>query len=77
MNTINASTCYTPFQLRFGKSPCILPPLIPTNNNMEDEPAACDLIESLTQIELTAQDNLLTAKIKTAIHTSLSRSVNK
>jgi hypothetical protein len=28
MSTLNQSTGYSPFQLRFGKSPCLLPPLV-------------------------------------------------
>jgi hypothetical protein len=29
MNTINASTGFSPFQLRLGRSPRIIPPIIP------------------------------------------------
>jgi hypothetical protein len=45
MNTTNASTGYTPFQLHFGKSPRILPPLMPSDNEADEEPTACELIE--------------------------------
>ena len=64
MNTINISTGYSPFQLRFGKSPRILPPLI--NPDPDANPAvaaATAQIQTMLPIELDARDNLLTAKI--------------
>jgi transposase InsO family protein len=75
MNTINASTGYSPFQMRFGKSPRLLPPLIPNNETAEDEPNARALIERMTHIERNAQDNLLTAKVKQAFHANKERTL--
>jgi hypothetical protein len=68
MNTVNHSTGFTPFQLRFGKSPRILP-LILENDTSDDNPAADTAWEHLAQmlpLELEAKDNLLTAKINQA-----------
>ena len=45
MNTTNASTGFTPFQLRFGKSARILPPLIPPDQNDTQEKSPHDLIK--------------------------------
>ncbi len=69
MNTRNASMGYTPFQLRFGKSPRLLPPLVPdsTSANQPDLRAA-QLIDSLRLLEFDAQDNLHAAKITQAYH---------
>ena len=66
MNTTNASMGFTPFQLRFGKSARILPPLIPPDQNDTQERSTHNLIKRMQQIQLEAQDNLLTAKIRQA-----------
>lgn len=68
MNTLNKSTGYTPFQLRFGKSPRILPPIL-TVPKTDTDPAtatAAKVIEQMLPIELAAKDNLLTTKIDQA-----------
>ena len=67
MNTVNVSTGYSPFQLRFGKSPRILPPFInPTPDANPAVAAAETQIQRMLPIELDARDNLLTAKISQA-----------
>ena len=67
MNTVNKSTGFTPFQLRFGKSPRVLPPLIATNNDDDINTAtAKEILSQMVPIELEAKDNLLTAKIDQA-----------
>jgi hypothetical protein len=67
MNTVNKSTGYTPFQLRFGKSPRILPPVIAASENDDTNTAnAKDILDQMVPIELEAKDNLLTAKIDQA-----------
>ena len=67
MNTVNISTGYSPFQLRFGKSPRILPPFInPTPDPNPAVAAAETQIQQMLPIELDARDNLLTAKISQA-----------
>jgi hypothetical protein len=73
MNTTNASTGYTPFQLCFGKLPRILPPLMPSDNEADEEPTARELIERLRQWESNAQDNLLDAKIHQAFQVNKDR----
>jgi hypothetical protein len=67
MNTLNQSTGFSPFQLRFGKSPRILPPLLaePTDTSAPSTDART-IVERLLPIEYEAKDNLLTAKIDQA-----------
>lgn len=67
MNTINKSTGYMLFQLRFGKSPHILPPFFEDtgedNNNIT---VAKDILKQMAPIKLNTQNNLLTTKIDQA-----------
>jgi len=69
MNTVNASTGFSPFQLRMGRSPQLIPPLNPeapvTPNVLETE-AATKLINDLFLDVKEAQDNLLAAKLDQA-----------
>jgi hypothetical protein len=74
MNTINASTGFTPFQLRFGKSPRIIPPLLALEEDNDNEPTAREIIEQMQPIHLEAKDNLLEAKIKQSQQENLHRS---
>jgi hypothetical protein len=67
MNTINISTGFSPFQLRMGRSPRLLPPLTPhvptvPPDNSQESLAACALIERLQLDVAEAKDNLLAAK---------------
>ena len=76
MNTVNKSTGFTPFQLRFGRSPRIIPPLIPaklsaTVANIN----AWHVIRRLEMDVLEAQDNLLRAKISQAVQENKHRTL--
>jgi len=64
MNTINNSTCFTPFQLCMGQSPQVIPPLVPAKSSatMADI-NAWNIICCLETDIMDAQDNLLRAKI--------------
>ncbi|KIM75262.1 hypothetical protein PILCRDRAFT_79234 [Piloderma croceum F 1598] len=77
MNTVNASTDFSGFQLHFGRSPHIIPPMVPSNlpTDMAD-PAelAHAIIINLESDVAAACDNLLHAKIQQAHHASSSRS---
>lgn len=69
MNTLNASTSYTPFQLHLGRSPRIIPPMMTPATKFG--PPTLDAAKFLTDIEtdtLEAQDNLLLAKSNQAAH---------
>jgi Integrase zinc binding domain/RNase H-like domain found in reverse transcriptase len=71
MNTINSSTGFSPFQLRMGCSPRLIPPLISTNtmelaNTSPEMTDATELLESIALTTAEAQDNLLAAKVNQA-----------
>jgi hypothetical protein len=74
MNTINTSTNFTLFQLRFGKSPRILPPLLTLNDTDKNEPTAREIIEQMLPLHLEAKDNLLKAKIRQSQQENIHRS---
>ena len=72
MNTVNASTGFTPFQLRFGKSARILPPIVPPVNGEIEETTAQEIIADMIPTQFEAQDNLLQAKISQAFQANKS-----
>ncbi len=78
MNTLNKSTKFTPFQLRFGKSPRILPPLTPSDTHRpptDIDSIAIDVYNRLHTGLRDAQDNLLHAKISQAAQANKSRTL--
>lgn len=76
MNTVNASTGFTPFQLRFGKSPRLLPPIIQADHESAEETTAANIITQMCRIEAAAQDNLITAKIRQAAQANKERDLS-
>ena len=75
MNTINASTGYLGFQLHLGRSPCIIPPIIPTSLPDDLHSAAStaeDVINWLTNDVTDAKDNLLQPKTIQAVYANKS-----
>lgn len=76
MNTVNKSTGFTPFQLRFGQSPRIIPPLIPAKLSATvADIDAWHVIRRLEMDVLEAQDNLLRAKISQAVQANKHRTL--
>jgi hypothetical protein len=74
MNTVNKSTGYSPFQLKTGRSPRILPPLLHAKKPASaEEFSATDIIAQLERDVLDAQDNLLAAKITQAEQSNKDR----
>jgi hypothetical protein len=69
MSTLNQSTGYSPFQLRFGKSPRLLPPLVnlPKSNTNEQKTAQKIIEQLYLDIEDT-KDNLRVAKINQSFY---------
>jgi hypothetical protein len=68
MNTLNALTGYTGFQLRFGRSLQVIPPLVPDRLPVEMKGTnkvkrAEELIEQMKLDVEDARDNLLQAKV--------------
>jgi hypothetical protein len=73
MNTVNSSTGFSPFQLRMGRSPRIIPPLVRSGEEVEDIRAE-EVIKRLEEDVKEAQDNMLRAKISQALAANISRS---
>lgn len=74
MNTVNASTGFSPFQLKSGRSPRLIPPLVPLPDDAAPEAfSAHDLLGSIEQDVKEAQDNLLRAKTEQAFQANKSR----
>ena len=76
MNTVNASTNFSGFQLHLGRAPRVIPPLIPTNldeNLIEAGTLAANLLSAFNNDITEARDNLLHVKIQQAHHCSGSR----
>jgi hypothetical protein len=75
MNTVNASTGFSGFQLRMGRSPRVIPPLVATPDAKwpSEDKLAAELIACLDLDVIEAQENLLAAKISQAEQANKSR----
>ena len=74
MNTVNASTGFSPFQLKMGRSPRIIPPLAPLPANATPaEVEAHDIIAKIEADVQQAQDALTAANIRQAYHANQHR----
>ena len=67
MNTINASTGFSPFHLQIGRSPCMIPLLICSEVNDLTDICTTTMIERLQLNVLEAKDNMLWAKISQSL----------
>ena len=75
MNTINASTGFTPFQLHLGCSPRLIPPLCASDTpHMKDidASAAQKILDGIETDMLEAQDNLIFVKTQQAHYANRS-----
>ena len=63
MNTINASTKFSPFQLHIGRSPRLIPPITNREKRKGGETDAVKLMERMQTDLAEAKDNLMLAKI--------------
>ncbi|KAG1804743.1 uncharacterized protein HD556DRAFT_1215035, partial [Suillus plorans] len=74
MNTISASTGFSPFQLHLGRSPRMLPLLLPALTTSDTEEGRARLLLSqLRHDVMEAQDNLLAAKAAQAANVNKGR----
>ncbi len=74
MNTVNALTGFTPFQLLFGRQPRVIPPLTPVDTDTPAETFDAEkFLKRLDADVMEAQDNLLLAKTNQAYHADKSR----
>ncbi len=70
MNTVNASTGFSGFQLWMGPSPCILPPFVPSHL-VDGDKAGVDMARIITQLSddmAQAHNNLIKAKVNQVHH---------
>lgn len=72
MNTTNASTGLSPFQLRLGCSPRVIPPLVTDTPPLDID--AERIIKTIEEYTAQAKDSLIAAKIAQSLHANLSRS---
>jgi hypothetical protein len=71
MNTVNHSTGLSGFQIRLGRSPRLIPPLIaPTDDK---EVSVHDFLQRHQDLIMQAQDNLRSAKLQQAMTANESR----
>jgi len=74
MNTINASTGFSPFQLKTGRSPRLIPPLVDAQIPKSlEESNALEVLQRLETDVMEAQDNLIAAKTDQAHQANKSR----
>ncbi|THH15282.1 hypothetical protein EW146_g5176 [Bondarzewia mesenterica] len=78
MNTINASTDFSPFQLYTGRSPRLLPPLSSSSSLQppDNNPTAHAILAQLHATSRDALDNLLASKVTQAHHSNRSRALD-
>jgi len=79
MNSVNASTGFSNFQIRLGRSPRLIPPIVPTTitdtrSNADEAIRARDLIKNIETDVAEAKDNLIQAKVFQTHYANLNRS---
>ncbi|KAJ3991476.1 hypothetical protein F5050DRAFT_1581338 [Lentinula boryana] len=76
MNSINSSTGLSMFQLCYGCSPRVIPPLLPSVNEQKgpdsDSKEAAAFLDRLALVEKEARDNLYCAKVLQCYHADKS-----
>jgi RNase H-like domain found in reverse transcriptase/Reverse transcriptase (RNA-dependent DNA polymerase)/Integrase zinc binding domain/Chromo (CHRromatin Organisation MOdifier) domain/Aspartyl protease len=77
MSTLNQSTGFSPFQLRFGRTPRVIPPLVnPPPISASEHNIAQRIIEQLHLDVEEAKDNLRTAKINQSFYANQHRNTS-
>jgi hypothetical protein len=73
MNMVNASTGFSPFVLKSGHSPWLLPPLVGNSYEIGKQSEGCSALKLIKSIEndvLEVRDSMLAAKISQAHYTN-------
>src|SRR6202034_4491190 len=78
MNSVNASTGFSNFQIHLGHSPCLIPPIVPQTlcpalSDAEETLHAQNLIIQLQTDVVEAKDKLLQAKVFQSHYANLNR----
>ncbi|KZP11299.1 hypothetical protein FIBSPDRAFT_756917 [Athelia psychrophila] len=74
MNTVNTSTGFSGFQLKMGRPPRVIPPLVPADLPKDLRGTSEALIAKTLQTdEMEAMDNLLQAKVQQAFYSNSYR----
>ena len=76
MNTTNKSTGFSPFQLRYGRSPRLIPPIVDVPESSKAFEAN-ELLDRIRRDVASAKDNLMLAKISQAYYANRSRAPEK
>jgi hypothetical protein len=66
MNTVNKSTGYSPFQLKYGRSPRVLPYFDEGTSTSNENVEAIEIVTMIQKNVADAKDNLMLAKISQA-----------
>jgi hypothetical protein len=75
MNTVNKSTGFSPFQLKTGRAPRVIPPMIDAPPNPSKEHVTAREIANRVHLDVAeARDNLIVAKIAQSHYANASRS---
>lgn len=74
MNTKNESTNFSPFELRMGRSPRIIPPIVPNPHPSTEQASAFEIIQKLDLDCTEARDALIYAKVNQAHFANQHRS---
>jgi len=79
MNSVNASTGFSNFQIRLGRSPRLIPPIVPTTiadtrSDAAEAVRAQELIKPIEMDVAEAKDNLIQAKVFQTHYANLDRS---
>lgn len=76
MSSVNVSTGFSGFQLRMGRSPRVMPPIVARDTRLKvdiDTAKAEDIVSRLLLDECEAKDNLLQAKVQQAFYLNVYR----
>ncbi|KIK49804.1 hypothetical protein GYMLUDRAFT_120043, partial [Collybiopsis luxurians FD-317 M1] len=73
MNSVNASTGLSMFQLKMGRSPRILPPLTSDTSSANNDKDAITFTQKMHLIETEVKDGLIAAKVQQAFQSNKHR----
>jgi len=73
MNSVNASTSFSPFQMRFGRLPKVIPPMVSAATEGLEEISATEVIQRINEDVEEAKDNMLQAKTYQAFYANQHR----